>query len=156
VLSTLIASAARRAPHLAAALFGSLVAEDERPAGAWHAEWEPLRDLLRLTGSAAHHAAALAEGLRVDAAAMGDHLRATHGLIVSERLSVALAPVLGRSRARKLLTEAAERAYAQRLPLLDVLGAEPELRGVDLATLTDPAHYTGSAAALTDRALERR
>lgn len=50
VRSTLIAAAARRAPQLAATLYGALTAEDERPAGAWHAEWEPLRDLLRLVG----------------------------------------------------------------------------------------------------------
>ncbi|MEU6159869.1 3-carboxy-cis,cis-muconate cycloisomerase [Streptomyces sp. NPDC047130] len=156
VRSTLIASAARRAPQLAATLFGSLVAEDERPAGAWHAEWEPLRDLLRLAGSAAHQAAGLAGGLRVDAAAMRAHLGVTHGLIVSERLSIELAPVLGRSRAKGLLTEAARRAYAEGLPLLDVLAAEPELRDLDLTSATDPADYTGSAAALTDRALERR
>ncbi|MGW0927403.1 3-carboxy-cis,cis-muconate cycloisomerase [Streptomyces sp. NPDC002644] len=156
VRSTLIASAARRAPQLAATLFGSLVAEDERPAGAWHAEWEPLRDLLRLAGSAAHQAAGLAEGLRVDAAAMRAHLGVTHGLIVSERLSIELAPVLGRSRAKELLTEAARRAYAEGLPLLEVLSSEPELRNLDLASATDPADYTGSAAALTDRALERR
>ncbi|MCZ9338424.1 lyase family protein, partial [Streptomyces sp. TRM76130] len=66
VRATLIAAAARRAPQLAAVLYGSLAAEDERPAGAWHAEWEPLRDLLRLTGGAARDAAGLAEGLRVD------------------------------------------------------------------------------------------
>ncbi|WP_151770477.1 3-carboxy-cis,cis-muconate cycloisomerase [Streptomyces abyssomicinicus] len=156
VRSTLIAAAARRAPQLAASLFGCLVAEDERPAGAWHAEWEPLRDLLRLAGAAAHQAADLAEGLRVDASAMRDHLGVTHGLIVSERLSVALAPVLGRARAKELLTEAARRAYAEGLPLVDVLREQPELRDVDLASLTDPAEYTGSAATLTDRALERR
>jgi 3-carboxy-cis,cis-muconate cycloisomerase len=156
VRSTLIASAARRAPQLAATLFGSLVAEDERPAGAWHAEWEPLRDLLRLAGSAAHQAAGLAEGLRVDATAMRAHLGVTHGLIVSERLSIELAPVLGRSRAKELLTEAARRAYAEGLPLLEVLAEEPELGDLDLASATDPADYTGSAAALTDRALERR
>lgn len=50
VRSTLIVAAARRAPQLAATLYGALPAEDERPAGAWHAEWEPLRDLLRLVG----------------------------------------------------------------------------------------------------------
>ncbi|MDH6223371.1 3-carboxy-cis,cis-muconate cycloisomerase [Streptomyces sp. MJP52] len=156
VRSTLIAAAARRAPHLAATLFGCLVAEDERPAGAWHAEWEPLRDLLRLAGSAARQAADLAEGLRVDATAMRAHLDVTHGLIVSERLSVALAPVLGRTRAKELLTEAARRAYEDGLPLVEVLRAEPELRDIDLASTTDPAQYTGSAAMLTDRALERR
>ncbi|MEU8757394.1 3-carboxy-cis,cis-muconate cycloisomerase [Streptomyces chartreusis] len=144
VRSTLIASAARRAPLLAATLYGSLAAEDERPAGAWHAEWEPLRDLLRLVGGAARDAVELAEGLRVRAGVMRAHLDLTHGLIVSERLSAELAPVLGRARAKELLT----RLAAEGRPLAEA----PELADVDL----DPTHYTGSAGALTDRALERR
>ncbi|MFK0119035.1 3-carboxy-cis,cis-muconate cycloisomerase [Streptomyces sp. NPDC090994] len=156
VRATLIAAAARRAPQLAAVLYGSLAAEDERPAGAWHAEWEPLRDLLRLTGGAARDAAELTEGLRVDPAAMRAHLDLTHGLIVSERLSAELAPVLGRSRAKALLTEVARRTYAEGRSLGELLADVPELKDIDLAALTDPARYTGSAAALTDRALERR
>ncbi|MFD5233386.1 3-carboxy-cis,cis-muconate cycloisomerase [Streptomyces qaidamensis] len=144
VRSSLIASAARRAPQLAATLYGSMAAEDERPAGAWHAEWEPLRDLLRLVGGATRDAAELAEELRVRPEAMREHLDLTHGLIVSERLSAELAPVLGRARAKELLT----RLAAEGRPLAEA----PELSGVDL----DPTHYTGSAGALTDRALERR
>ena len=155
VRATLVASAARRAPQLAATLYGAMVAEDERPAGAWHAEWEPLRELLRLVGGAAHDAAELAEGLRVHADVMREHLGLTHGLIVSERLAASLAPVLGRSRAKELLTTAAERAVAENRALLDLLGEEPELKDLDLVDLTDPARYTGSAGALTDRALER-
>ncbi|MFE5084599.1 3-carboxy-cis,cis-muconate cycloisomerase [Streptomyces mirabilis] len=155
VAATVIAASARRAPGLAATLYGSMVAEDERPAGAWHAEWEPLRELLRLVAGAAHDAAELVEGLRVNADAMRDHLALTHGLIVSERLAVALAPVLGRARAKELLTRAAERAVAKNRPLVDVLGEEPELKELDLVELTDPTRYTGSAGALTDRALER-
>ncbi|MEU0786244.1 3-carboxy-cis,cis-muconate cycloisomerase [Streptomyces sp. NPDC006173] len=159
VRATLIAAAARRAPLLAATLYGALAAEDERPAGAWHAEWEPLRDLLRLAGGAAAEAAELAEGLRVDAAAMREHLDLTHGLIVSERLAAELAPLLGRARAKELLTRAAGRAVSEGRPLADVLGEEPDLKDLaasDLADLTDPTRYTGSAGALTDRALERR
>ncbi|MZF84577.1 3-carboxy-cis,cis-muconate cycloisomerase [Streptomyces sp. SID5643] len=144
VRSTLIAAAARRAPQLAATLYGSMAAEDERPAGAWHAEWEPLRDLLRLVGGAARDAAELAEGLRIRPGAMREHLDLTHGLIVSERLSAELAPVLGRARAKELLT----RLAAEGRPLAEA----PELADADL----DPTHYTGSAGALTDRALERR
>ncbi|PTH90051.1 3-carboxy-cis,cis-muconate cycloisomerase [Streptomyces sp. A244] len=144
VRSTLIAAAARRAPQLAATLYGAMAAEDERPAGAWHAEWEPLRDLLRLVGGAARDAAELAEGLRVRPEAMREHLDLTHGLIVSERLSAELAPVLGRARAKELLT----RLAAEGRPLAEA----PELADADL----DPNHYTGSAGALTDRALERR
>ncbi|WP_037772303.1 3-carboxy-cis,cis-muconate cycloisomerase [Streptomyces sp. FXJ7.023] len=158
VRSTLIAAAARRAPQLAATLYGSLVAEDERPAGAWHAEWESLRDLLRLTGGAARDAAELTERLRVRPGVMRAHLGLTHGLIVSERLSAELAPVLGRARAKELLTELARRAYREDRPLGELLSDVPELRdsGLDLAALTDPARYTGCAGALTDRALERR
>ncbi|MBO4255234.1 3-carboxy-cis,cis-muconate cycloisomerase [Streptomyces griseorubiginosus] len=156
VRSTLIAAAARRAPLLAATLYGSMAAEDERPAGAWHAEWEPLRDLLRLVGGAARDAAELAEGLRVNADAMREHLGLTHGLIVSERLSAELAPVLGRARAKSVLTEAARRTYAEGRSLGEVLAEVPELKDTDLTGSTDPARYTGSAGDLTDRALERR
>ncbi|MEU0424601.1 3-carboxy-cis,cis-muconate cycloisomerase [Streptomyces canus] len=155
VRSTLIAAAARRAPQLAATLYGSLTAEDERPAGAWHAEWEPLRDLLRLVGGAARDAAELTGGLRVHADTMREHLDLTHGLIVSERLSAELAPVLGRARAKALLTDLAKRTYAEDLSLGELLAREPELKNIDIGSLTDPARYTGSAGALTDRALER-
>ncbi|MGX9885236.1 3-carboxy-cis,cis-muconate cycloisomerase [Streptomyces sp. NPDC002276] len=156
VRSTLIAAAARQAPQLAAVLYGSLVAEDERPAGAWHAEWEPLRELLRLAGGAARDAVELAEGMRVRPEAMREHLDVTHGLIVSERLSAELAPLLGRTRAKELLTEVARLAYAEGRPLAELLAQEPELKDLDLSALTDPTRYTGSAGALTDRALERR
>ncbi|KUO19399.1 3-carboxy-cis,cis-muconate cycloisomerase [Streptomyces dysideae] len=156
VRSTLIVAAARRAPQLAATLYGSLVAEDERPAGAWHAEWEPLRELLRLVGGATRDAAELTEGLRVFPVVMREHLGLTHGLIVSERLSAELSPVLGRARAKALLTELARRTYAEGRSLAELLAVEPELKDVDLGELADPARYTGSAGDLTDRALERR
>ena len=145
-----------RSPQLAATLYGSLVADDERPAGAWHAEWEPLRDLLRLVGGAARDAAELAEGLRVHADTMRAHLDLTRGLIVSERLSAELAPVLGRARAKDLLTSLARRAYEEGRDLAELLAQEPKLKEVDVSALVDPSRYTGSAGDLTDRALERR
>ncbi|GAB7105864.1 3-carboxy-cis,cis-muconate cycloisomerase [Streptomyces phaeofaciens JCM 4814] len=156
VRATLIAAAARRAPQLAAVLYGSLAAEDERPAGAWHAEWEPLRDLLRLVGGAARDAAELTEGLRVHPDAMRANLGRTHGLIVSERLSAELSALLGRARAKELLSALAPRTWAEGRTLAELLAEEPDLRGVDVDDLTDPARYTGSAGTLTDRALERR
>lgn len=159
VRSTLVAAAARRAPALAATLHASMAAEDERPAGAWHAEWEALRDLLRTVGGASHHAAELAENLRVHPEVMREHLGLTHGLIVSERLTAELTPLLGRARAKELLTSAARRTRDEGRTLTEVLSEEPDLSGfdpTDLTELTDPARYTGSAGALTDRALERR
>ncbi|MFI6349027.1 3-carboxy-cis,cis-muconate cycloisomerase [Streptomyces sp. NPDC050560] len=159
VRATLIATAARRAPQSAAVLYGAMAAEDERPAGAWHAEWEPLRDLLRTVGGAAEAAVGLTGSLRVDAAAMRTHLGLTRGLIVSERLTAALAPVLGAYRARALLTRAAATARETGRPLADVLAEllsdAPGAAGLDLAALTEPDRYTGLAGPLTDRALKR-
>ncbi|MFF1832664.1 3-carboxy-cis,cis-muconate cycloisomerase [Streptomyces sp. NPDC058231] len=160
VRATLIAAAARRAPGLAATLYGSLAAEDERPAGAWHAEWEPLRDLLRLVGGAARDAAELVAELRVAPYAMLENLHLTDGLIVSERLVAVFAGRIGRVRAEEVLAGAAARARSETADLsdvlFDVLNEEPELAGLDLAELTDPTRYTGSAGRLTDRALDRR
>ncbi|MEU7879102.1 3-carboxy-cis,cis-muconate cycloisomerase [Microbispora bryophytorum] len=65
VLATMIRSAALQTPALAQILLASRVAEHERPAGSWHAEWQPLRECLRLAGGAAGTAAELAEGLEV-------------------------------------------------------------------------------------------
>jgi 3-carboxy-cis,cis-muconate cycloisomerase len=87
---------------------------------------------------------------------MRAHLGLTHGLIVSERLSAELAPVLGRAQAKELLTRAARRATEEDRPLVELLAEETGSQDLDLVGLTDPARYTGSAGALTDRALERR
>lgn len=159
VLATLIRSAALQVPVLSAGLTQCLTTEDERSAGAWHAEWTLLREALRLTGGAAHTALDLARGLTVDADRMRANLALTGGQIVSERVAAVLAPRLGKAEARRLLSEASARAAGEGVPLGEVLAALPESAGVlsgpELAELLDPARYTGAAGALVDRALKR-
>jgi 3-carboxy-cis,cis-muconate cycloisomerase len=67
-------ASARRAPHLAAHLFAQMEQEHERAAGAWHAEWSVLVDLLRATGSASWWIAESLGSLEIDPEAMGRHL----------------------------------------------------------------------------------
>ncbi|WP_327068473.1 3-carboxy-cis,cis-muconate cycloisomerase [Kitasatospora sp. NBC_01302] len=157
VLATLIRSAALQVPVLSAGLAQCMLAEDERSAGAWHAEWQLLRECLRLAGGAAHLAAELAEGLEVDAERMRANLELTAGQVVSERIAAVLAPLLGRGVAQELLNRAATAAAKDGRGLGEVLGELPEVRavlsGAALAELLDPANYTGAAAALVDRAL---
>ncbi|WP_110590160.1 lyase family protein [Microbacterium suaedae] len=132
--SVLLRSAALRAPQLAATLhLASAAASDERPDGAWHAEWSTLRELLRLALGATAHAADLAEGLRVDRDAVARNLAATGGLIVSERLGVAL----GKDRAAEVVAQVAAGADIRDL-------VDPEL--------LDPAQYVGLAGLFTDTA----
>jgi 3-carboxy-cis,cis-muconate cycloisomerase len=68
---------ARQAPGHVATLLASMEQEHERAAGAWHAEWAPLRALLVHTGSAAAWLRTCLEGLEVDGermhANLGDH-----------------------------------------------------------------------------------
>ncbi|MET8690831.1 3-carboxy-cis,cis-muconate cycloisomerase [Streptomyces sp. NPDC004732] len=157
VLATLIRSAAVQVPALSSILAQCLPAEDERSAGLWHAEWQPLRECLRLTGGAAHAAAELAAGLGVHRERMRDNLGLTGGQVVSERLSAYLAARIGRAAARELLAGALERARAAGRPLGEVLAELPALEGVlsgrELAELLDPQRYTGAAGVLVDRAL---
>ncbi|WP_149822808.1 class-II fumarase/aspartase family protein [Streptomyces tailanensis] len=156
-LATLIVSAARQVPAHALVLAQCLLAEDERPAGAWHAEWQPLREALRLAGGAAHTAVELAEGLVVHPERMLANLELTGGAVVTERLNVALAPALGKARAKRLLTAASAEAADTGRPLREVLSGHPELSDrftlAELSELLDPTRYTGAADALVDRAL---
>lgn len=139
VESTLIRSAALRAPQLGATLhLLAALAVDERPDGAWHAEWPTLRELLRLALGASAHAASLARNLQVDAAAAARNLSITGGLIVSERLAIALVPAIGRARFEELIAAATAGA-----DLGALLRALPEAADLDVDGLLDPAAYTG-------------
>jgi 3-carboxy-cis,cis-muconate cycloisomerase len=86
VLATLVRSRALAAPqhaatlHLAAALAG-----DERPAGAWHAEWPALRALVRSALVAGSLTAELLEGLVVHPARMRATALAAADELLSER-----------------------------------------------------------------------
>lgn len=74
VLSTLVRRAALAAPQLAATLhLAAAEAVDERSPGAWHAEWDTLRTLLRRTVVAAEQATDLLDDLQVHP----DRMRAT-------------------------------------------------------------------------------
>jgi 3-carboxy-cis,cis-muconate cycloisomerase len=149
VFATLVATAARQLPPLAVVLFQSMAVEDERSSGGWHAEWQPLRDGLRIAAGAAANAVRLAETLRVRPEAMAANLRLTRGAIVSERVNAVLAPKLGKAVAKRLLAEASAEAERTGADLADLLD-------VDVPPgLLDPAGYTGLAGPLADRALAR-
>jgi 3-carboxy-cis,cis-muconate cycloisomerase len=162
VAAIAILGCTRRVPGLAATLIAAAEQEHQRAAGAWHAEWEPFADLLRVTGSAASWAADLTGGLVVDPARMRANLDATRGLPLAEQVAGLLAPALGRAAAHDVVARASAHAVAVGGTLGEALLGVPELAGwVDGAGVTgaqveaalDPAGYLGSASAFTDAAL---
>lgn len=161
VTAVLVTAAARRAPGLLATLFGSMLAEDQRPSGAWHAEWQALRELERLTLSAVTGAASLAERLDVDDDRMRANLDITDGLVFSERVTTILAEALGKTTAFDLVTRASHESVSTSRPVQVVLsgalaseGASDELRRQIWAAF-DYSGGLGQADAGIDRVLEK-
>jgi 3-carboxy-cis,cis-muconate cycloisomerase len=155
VFATLLATAARQLPPIAVVLFQSMVVEDERSSGGWHAEWQPLRECLRIAAGAAANGARIADTLRISPDAMAANLDLTRGAIVSERVNAVLAPLLGKAAAKQLLVEATARAQRVGADLADVLATALDEAGVDVPGLLDPAGYLGMSGPLVDRALAR-
>ncbi|QBJ95351.1 3-carboxy-cis,cis-muconate cycloisomerase [Rhodococcus sp. ABRD24] len=143
-------AAARRVPGLVSTILSSMDHEFARAAGAWHAEWETITDLLRLTGGAAHRLASSLGGLHVHTDTMARNLDLTGGLILAERVTGALAAHT--DTARDIVSAAAASGH----PLEQDPEITAHLTEGELHDLLNPSHYLGHAVDLVDRALAVR
>ena len=123
----------------------------------WHAEWQPLRECLRLTGGAATPRSSWPRAWP-STRRMRANLDLTGGLVVSERLAAALSADLGRVRAKAVVAQVSATAAGTGRPLAEALAAHPEVAAVrspeELAALCDPRQYTGLAGRLVDRVVD--
>ncbi len=142
---------ALRAPGLVAGLLSGMAQEHERAAGAWHAEWQALSDLLRCTGSAAAWLRDALEHLQVDTARMRAGL--TTAALSAAEVAGALTGALGRSAAHELVARAAAAGGDLRAALLAEPDVTAHLGAEQLDELLDAARHVGEAPALVDRAL---
>ncbi len=149
---------AAMAPQLAATIFAAQVQDHERSAGPWHAEWPTLPQLMLVASGALAAIVDIAEGLEVDAARMRSNLDATHGLIMAEAVTFALAERIGKSEAHHLVEAASKRAVAEKKHLREVLSADSQvtthLPPEKIAALFEPMAYQGASQALIDRLLD--
>ena len=136
-------------PGLAATLLHAMPQEHERGPGLWQAEWDTVPEAFCLASASVAYAIEIAEGLQVDAGRMHANMEATLGLPMSEAVSVALAPRMGRVAAHHLLRQAADRAQAENRRLSDVLKQMPEVKAhlsdAEIDELLDARNYLGSA-----------
>lgn len=155
IAAVLALGCAAQAPGLAATLYAAMGQEHQRAAGAWHAEWRALRELLGSTGSAVHWLRVSLTRLSVDTDRMDAAVSAARGPLAAERIAGALTPRLGRAGAQEAVARCARRAAAEGSDLLTVLAANPEvsLSVAELAQLTDPAAYVGAAGVFVERVL---
>jgi 3-carboxy-cis,cis-muconate cycloisomerase len=153
VTSVLVVAAARRAPGLLGTLVGAGLHEHQRAGGSWHAEWEPLLQLLRLAGGAAHRTARLLEELEVRPDRMRANLDATGGVVLAESVAARLAPYVGRSRAHDLVGDAVRAGGSFHDALLATPEVARHLGEAGLRDALDPAGWVGAAPQLVDRAV---
>jgi 3-carboxy-cis,cis-muconate cycloisomerase len=158
VRCAIVLAAAARTPGLVSTMLSAMVQEHERGLGGWHAEWETLPQIFTLAGGALDNLTAIVEGLEVDPARMRENLDITHGLVMAEAISMALAAKLGRQESHDIVEGACREAVEQQRPLREVLSANrtvaAQLSAKDLDRLFDPANYLGAALSIIDGALQ--
>ncbi len=157
VQAVLVVAAARRTPGLVATLLGAMPQEHERAAGAWHAEWETMTDLLHIVGGAAASAESLLTTLRVDVGRMRANVDISGGAIMAESLARRLAPALGRSSASAVVAQCVREAEESGATMAETVLANSDIRAqLDadaIRSALDPSEYLGSAGLFVDRAL---
>src|SRR5581483_11821424 len=157
IASEYVIAATRGVHALVPLMLQAMPGDHQRSTGPWQSEEIALPQICVLASAAFAHARTIVEGLSVDAARMRANLDETHGLIVAEAVSMALAERVGHARAHAIVESASSEAIAARRPLLDVLAVRPDVAAhvdrAQLAELLDPARYVGEAGAVVDRVL---
>lgn len=128
---------ARRTPALAATMLDAMDQRMQRATGAWHAEWQTVRDLAAATAGAVNRTRASIDGITVDTAAMRRNLALTDGAVLAEALG------------RHVPRAEVDRAVAD-----GTLGELMEQAARDHGFSTDPADHTGHAADIVDAVLD--
>ena len=154
-----ILAQARGVHALVPQVLAAMAQDQERGTGPWQAEPLAVGQAFLLAHGALAQARVLAEGLTVDAARMRRNLESTGGLIVAEAVMMGLAPTLGRDQAHHVVHQACDLALAEGMTLAEALGRDPAVAGrlpaAEIARLTDPAGYLGSADTFVERVLAR-
>ena len=158
VSAAVVLSAATRVPGLVGTMLSAMVQEDERGLGNWHAEWETLPEIFRLTAGALHQMAVIVPHLEIDAARMRRNLDATQGLIFAEAVTMAMGKHIGKSATHTLLEAASRQARESGKHLREVLAQNRAVTGhltsAELDRLFAPENYLGVAEELVDRVID--
>jgi adenylosuccinate lyase len=136
-------------------LTDTLFQEHERDATCWRVEWAALPEACIYTGAIVHHMRRVLDGLEVSEAAMRRNLELLGGLLLSERVMLALGERIGKQTAHEVVYAIAMRACQEGVAFRDALLADERVAGhLDrgaIERLLDPGTYLGLAPLLVDR-----
>lgn len=152
IVSELIIAAARSNATLLSSMHHALIQEHERATHGWQLEWLTLPQMIANSATALNKALFLSENLVVDVEQMRKNVEAAHGLMLAEAVSFALAEVMNRAEAKRLIAEAVEVVIREKRHLVDVVRERVDAE-VDWERLRNEENYLGMTDQLTERLL---
>ena len=152
-----ILAIAQRMPPLVSTMLASMTQDHERATGAWHAEWETLADIVKLSGGAVLQAVEMTDGLEVNTDKMLENLDCTEGLIFAENVSLALSAKIGKAAAHHAVEAACKTAVSTKKHLKTVLKSDESvaqcLSSEELKACFDPKNSLGLCDVFIDNVL---
>jgi 3-carboxy-cis,cis-muconate cycloisomerase len=150
-------ASARLAIGVVPVILSAMQQEHERAVGGWQAEWSAIPNLFCFTASAVEGVRGAVAGLEIEPARMKANLDLTGGLMMSEALTMALAPKVGRPEAYRITQAVCNHIAGSGKNLRQAALEDREVRTVlspeEIENALDPSRYLGSAEAFIDRAL---
>ena len=157
--SAVMLGAVTRVPALTSTMLSAMVQEHERGLGAWHAEWETIIEITRLTGGALARALDIVRGGTVEQGAIKQNLDLLRGVTMSEAAAFYLATQVGKGEAHRIVERVSKKALASRTSFLTELQQDPDVVRIcdpeKLAHALDPSNYLGSADEFINAVLDQ-
>lgn len=133
--------------------------EHERDWSAFQMEWAYMPELCVMAHGAILQTAQVLDGLQVYETRMLENLHLTKGLLLSERVMLALGAHIGRQDAHDVVYECAMASFEAGTPFIDVLLADKCVNQLldkqTLEQLLDPTAYTGLATQFVENVLAK-
>jgi 3-carboxy-cis,cis-muconate cycloisomerase len=160
VYSAVMLAASTRVPGLVSTILSAMVQEQERGLGGWHAEWETLTEIFRLTAGSLTAAKEIATGASVNSDAMQRNLDLLGGVTMAEAVSFEVARKLGKAEAHRILETVSQRAIRDGISMQAALVQESSLsehfNPQDFERMLTPINYLGSANDFIENVLSKQ
>jgi 3-carboxy-cis,cis-muconate cycloisomerase len=154
IISEIIIAAARTNATLLSSVHQAMIQEHERATHGWQMEWLCLPQMVTLTGAALEKALFLSSNLVVDVQQMQRNVQASNGLMLAEALDLALAPLIGRTEAKRTIKQCVAASIEQKRHLVDVVREHVQV-DLDWDALKDETHYLGVTQIFIDRIIKQ-
>ena len=133
----------------------SMFCEHERDGALWKIEWKTVNECIILASACSAKGAKILENLQVYPERMQENLFIARGLMMSERVMMALGQKIGKQTAHEVVYEIAMKTFEGKHQFRDMLLDSPiimaNLSEAEIDELLDPNTYTGLAGEICDR-----